>query len=138
MKLISMTDFVLQERSRLGLDGNTYQCFTEKTTRYANFLKRPLELWMFIPCDEDSNVLDEFDYLVDIDKHNDWFKAKEKCLFEGFVLDDKYLRLKDYLFAIHSDMKSNIEDFGNIEKLIYHYLSNDIELTQTALKQIRS
>lgn len=27
--------------------------------RYAKFLKQPIELWMFVPCDEDGNVLEE-------------------------------------------------------------------------------
>lgn len=137
MKLISMTDFVFLMRENKDKD-NIRRFWT--CEKYAKFLKQPLELWMFVPCDEEGNILlDTCKQCNDNCKCLDRIKyqqAKERCLFEGFRLEGKYLRLKDYLFAISTDMKSNIEDFGDIEKLIYHYLSSDIELTQTAIKQL--
>jgi hypothetical protein len=44
MKLIPMIDFVLKE----GNPSNTDQQFTDKVMAYANFLKQPLTLGMFI------------------------------------------------------------------------------------------
>jgi hypothetical protein len=55
MQLISMTDFVLEQVN----PKNTDSQFCEKIIYYANFLKQPLKLEMFVPCDEDSNVLEE-------------------------------------------------------------------------------
>ena len=47
--LISMVDFILEQHE---------QCIssTNATYKYANFLKQPLELWMFVPCDENGDV----------------------------------------------------------------------------------
>ena len=60
MKLISMTDFVLE----LETNEHWAQDYT-KCVKYANFLKQPLTLGMFVPCDEDGNFLPE-----DLDR--DW------------------------------------------------------------------
>lgn len=90
-KLISMCDFVL-EQSRYN---NDYQ-FSKKVCRYAEFLKQPLGLWMFIPCDENSNILEEpkkpwQDNIMGEGlhlRHKEDFRkyqqAKDRCLFEGF------------------------------------------------------
>ena len=50
--LIGMTDFVLKQYE---------QCIssTGRTYNYAKFLSQKLELWMFVPCDEDGNVFEE-------------------------------------------------------------------------------
>ena len=54
-KLISMTDFVLKTHDEISdsIDSESMMF------NYANFLKRPLTLGMFVPCDEDGNVLQE-------------------------------------------------------------------------------
>lgn len=54
MKLISMTDFVIQQRSEL-----MFKELGKACCKYADFLKQPLKLEMFVPCDEDGNVLSE-------------------------------------------------------------------------------
>ena len=53
MKLISMTDFVIS----LWDKDITTEDFAQTTIKYATFLKQPLKLEMFIPCDEDGNIL---------------------------------------------------------------------------------
>jgi len=114
MKLISMTDFVLEQEINTPKAVN-FASFTtiadynklayDRIISYANFLKQPLELWMFVPCDEDGNVLEEPkpENYFPIDKAGDKFteedkkgldayyspmmefeQAKERCLFEGF------------------------------------------------------
>jgi len=71
--------------------------FRIKSRKYRNFLKQPLELWMFVPCDENGNVLEEpkrdkdtytqdlgvlQDYdVIEVEEYNE---AKDKVLFEGF------------------------------------------------------
>jgi hypothetical protein len=138
MKLISMTDFVLE---------NDSTCIY----KYANLLKQPLELWMFVPCDENGDVLVEPKYeelckycpledcksnsvgdscegsRCDVALENyidEYQQAKERCLFlnqQGEVFDNELATI--YLY-----------EFFNIEQL-----SNDIrliQLTQTAIKQL--
>lgn len=75
-KLISMTDFVL-EQTELLYEKNQSKLI-HNIVNYAIFLKQPLKLEMFVPCDEDGNVLNQ--KLCDFSKYE---KAKEKVLFEG-------------------------------------------------------
>jgi hypothetical protein len=102
--LIPMIDFVL-EQSEIGFEiqilshqnKNRADRFS-KLVKYANFLKQPLKLEMFIPCDEDGNILEEpmnykywvkksigIPYILDLRQYEIYQKAKEKVLFEGFV-----------------------------------------------------
>ena len=86
MKLISMTEFVLEQREKRNKDNIRFlDC-----EKYANFLNQPLTLGMFIPCDEDGNVLKEPKnngnqstefFSVAFDKYQ---QAKDKVLFERF------------------------------------------------------
>ena len=125
-KLISMTDFVLEQRLKHS------ESFKSKVYAYANFIKKPLTLGMFVPCDEDGNVLEEPDRWDDyvkapesFDGNKEWYdlyayeQAKEMCLF---------------YWSEHIDaVKHHISQGRTIE-----YLANfgDIELTPYALKQI--
>ena len=63
MKLISMTDFVLEQKEKLknseqGFNIEKYD-FIINVCNYAKFLKQPLEQFMFVPCDENGNVLEK-------------------------------------------------------------------------------
>ena len=63
--LIPITDFVL-EQSEIGFEvqslshqnKNRADRFS-KLIKYAKFLKQPLKLEMFVPCDEDGHFIDE-------------------------------------------------------------------------------
>lgn len=91
MKLISMTDYVLEMglHSTLMMEKGMILC-----NRYANFLKRPLELGMFIPCvggepleKPSIQTINEYKsggVMVLKDKINEYQKAKESVLFDGF------------------------------------------------------
>ncbi len=159
-KLISMVDFVLNvpmsgmEVQSIGIQGNNrYQ----KCIRYAKFLKQPIELWMFVPCDFEGNVLEEsrsfyeataFWNAGEIDeKHNDlvgeWEEAKERCLFEGFEIKDlkldsgnKCVSKDDILHVFWQNEISKeftlSKGISKIEDLVKYKL----ELTPTAIKQI--
>jgi hypothetical protein len=98
-KLISMTDFVLeQDKLEFVPKGEDYAdewsnfCLQrlDRITAYANFLKQPLELWMFVPCDENGKPMKEGYEVFDEDctEYDEYVfkyqKAKERCLFEGF------------------------------------------------------
>jgi hypothetical protein len=101
MKLISMSDYVLEQNKKLNNATEAYEQYC-KIVDYANFLKQPLKLEMFVPCDENGNVLEkpEFYYKQENLKHlkgmelliaeetnkrvSEYQKAKEKVLFDNF------------------------------------------------------
>lgn len=74
-KLISMTDYA-QEMFEIWTNDNNPDCQSSAryilgTKRYSDFLKQPLNLGMFIPCDEHGNVY--------IDYHSYQPKAGTVC-----------------------------------------------------------
>ena len=132
MKLISMTDFVLEQVKNAKYEEfhQVNETFVNKVINYAKFLKQPLKLWMFVPCDENSNVLEHpknyhknivIDELKRIDNYNylvkEYQQAKERCLLEGFSEKDA----KFVLFA-----NETIEDLCEF----------NLQLTKTAIKQL--
>src|SRR5690606_1777432 len=105
MKLISMTDFVLLISKQTTNEGNLLVRNFNKIKNYANFLKQPLKLEMFVPCDEDGSILEHPIYTTNhsdecyckgceeetkrcSDLQDQYQKAKEKVFFEGFVYTD--------------------------------------------------
>ena len=61
MKLISMTDFVLQEqKGGQQVNSITTQLHRElkNIKKYAKFLKQEIKLEMLIPCDENGEILE--------------------------------------------------------------------------------
>ena len=97
-KLISMTDFVLKTSKSKDLMKTPLQKLNGHFI-YAKFLKQLLEIWMFVPCDENGNVLEEYqkteaEIYADenaicrfISKEEFIYKqAKEIVIFEGFEL----------------------------------------------------
>jgi len=139
MKLISMTDFVLEQAKENGIDSHETAL---NSYNYANFLKQPLELWMFVPCDEDGNVLAEPPKNVDInnvDWQIEYQQAKERCLFEGVELDFKTSHIICLSNKVHNIrfykngwMTIDAKDIDTIEDLIKY----NLQLTQTSQKQI--
>ena len=87
-----MTDYVLESK-RFKEDSDTA---IFKVTNYAQFLKQPLKLGMFIPCDEDGNILklpieikedaENWNYQA---RFNQYIKAKELVYFEDFKVIDR-------------------------------------------------
>lgn len=121
-KLIEIIDYIIEQHE---------QCIssTSRTYNYAIFLKQPLELWMFVPCDEDGNVLDVVPCYADgIEKVNEYKKAKERCLFKGFKMykGNPYNYNKARAFT-----QDYIDEKWIIEKIIHW----DLELTESAIKQ---
>lgn len=120
MKLISMTDFVLKD-DYAGSPINMNKV-------YANFLKQPLELWMFVPCDEDGNVLKDCGLMpcYELDQYR---QAKERCLFEGFYIKDGIVLTPEKQIMVQQSLLSKM----TIENLI----GLNHELTKTAIKQLK-
>ena len=118
---------------------------------YATFLKQPLKLEMFVPCDDNGDILKEpkkTNYQVDVNtKCSGWkylYDSNDKLIGyyddrkwkEDFV---KYKQSKEkvlFVFKPHFDisvMKHHISQGRNIE-----YLANfgSMQLTKTALNAI--
>jgi len=143
--LISMTDFVLEQNKREEVCREDFI----KCSRYANFLKQPLELWMFVPCklidgvwvvlekprhyDEwESEFKKGFEHLYEGLIMKKYHQAKERCLFKGFEFttetEDDYHLKEDgiYMLTISKDKKETIESIIN----------QNFKLTPTVKKQI--
>lgn len=138
MKLISMTDFVLEQELPTYLQKDEFEEAYYKLHNYANFLKKPLTLEMFVPCDEDGNVLEEPNRISnmnwDAKKLEDWSlncheyqQAKERVLFDGFKLKDGFIIMPDKQFLDTSKLKNKI-----VENLINEHYT----LTESAIKKL--
>jgi len=151
-KLIGMTDFVLEQREiyvndRLTKANIGLHVYLSKTSNYANFLKQPLELWMFVPCGENGNVLElphpsNYNMQADVayDLYNEdiqvFMKAKERVLFEGFEIKDG-LSVCDENSIIH--VFWNYENIWKLSKgisTIEDLVKYNLTLTQTAKNKI--
>lgn len=132
MKLIKMTDFVLEQKVS-----------HTQIIKYAKFLKQPLTLGMFVPCDEDGNVLEEpiddsdrgrceYDLLKKLtfkEKSEKYQQAKERVLFEGCFINFKgevIVKETDFQTLKYADSNWIIEDL----------IQFDLTLTQSVIKNI--
>ena len=139
MKLISMTSFVLENAKQPYVEGTKYK----DLVNYAKFLKQPLKLEMFVPCDEEGDILEEpTDYekrlLNMMTEYNDevytYYQAKVKVLFEGIEFRTNggvnFLTIKEDTFAFF-DFNVKFKNL-TIEDLIQY----NLHLTENAVKQI--
>lgn len=157
MKLISMTEFVLERKKKMENDAQNHVIFSTsgnltKIFKYAEFLKQPLKLEMFVPCDEDGNFLEEpIDSIGGVELYTKKYQqAKDEVLFEDFNFFESQIEatntmLGDYGiftfinrfgFITHTKGQgysvyyklNTIEDLIRIEK--------GISLTESAIKQL--
>lgn len=145
MKLISMTEFVLMQFNKEDKGINALIIEYGKIVDYAKFLKIPLTLGIFVPCDEKGNPLPEpkmrhernsfdgedMDY--DAQELYEYIQAKEKVLFKG-------LSYKFGMIGYSNDSGwSSVFDLDFRPNSVIENLLNDKKeytLTQTAIKQI--
>jgi len=147
MKLISMTDFVL-DQNREPKSQNEQSIAFYYCCNYAKFIKQPLELWMFVPCklvdgvwvvlEEPKNDyylggrggIDAVKLLQYEQKLSEYQQAKERCLFEGWNIIDKI----EITICIENESKHRLflPNCMTIEDIIY----TDMQLTQKAIKQL--
>ena len=140
--LQSMTDFITWVDEKRNGNGGHYDIII----RYKNFLKQPLKLGFFVPCDENGNVLEEpkrwNDYLQfpdSFDGNKEWGElynyelAIERILFKGLYWEGNYVigNMPDEMIYVDEEFCQDmtIEDFFNT-------IISKIELTETAIKQI--
>lgn len=131
MKLISTTDFVLQQglHSTLMMEKGMILC-----NKYANFLKKPLELGMFVPCDEDGNVLEKPNEFASVGVF-EYQQAKERVLFKGVEYSNegiKELSINGKVIWFKNAIDYESWYYQTIEDLIPY----ELELTESAIKQI--
>lgn len=152
MKLISMTDFVLEQDSRQGISK-----MLSKILSYAEFLKQPLTLGMFVPVDDYGVVLEEpnekeqegtpFEKPFTPSKeYLTYQKAKGKVLFEGFecmhlgfstIVIQREENVDDRFISIDFYRTHKVFEIKGIEhKTIDDLINYDLKLTESAIKQI--
>lgn len=141
--LFSMTDFIENLRDEMTSKGElnfkeTKEYF-DKVFNYSDFLKQPLALGMFVPCDEKEKPLpepqmrpertsfDEKDIDYDAQELYEYIQAKEKVLFKGFYVE----------FNAVKSPQGGYLDIGNLKnKMIETIVGAELKLTESALKQI--
>jgi len=133
-KLISMVEFVLNEANRefyltdavLDHANRFDSCF-----KYAKFLSQPLTLSMFVPCDQDGNVLEEpiqhrmfgQSVIPTVDEKM-YIEAQSKVLFEGFEVCDRMESVKCVVNDdFHFSYESAIKNGQAIESLVKYGLT---------------
>lgn len=136
MKLISMVDYVLgqiewqKENNKVEKDKPfTRHVALERNENYAKFLSMPLTLGMFVPTDEDGNVLEEPEKIFGLHwKNEDYNKAVENVVFKGFTNKN----IRDYIVISYGNRIVWIS--WNKEKKVQDllYLKN-LTLTQSAI-----
>ena len=159
-----MTDFVLSlkkdwyEKPCEGVANNllNHDKVLVKIDKYANFLRTPLNLSMFIPCKLVNGVWvvlekpifyeqwsvhkDEYPYADWAHvQANEYQEAKDKCIFNGFSLENKgeftvWIQKDNHSICFTDRGKININSQNeiNAEDVIkYEFI-----LTQTAQKQL--
>ena len=152
MELISMTSFVLENAKQPYVEGTKYK----DLVNYAKFLKQPLKLEMFVPCDEEGNVLEEpkrwkdylqypdsFDGNKEWDELYDYQQAKEKVLFEGFELV-RFIDKENPCYVVSNGENEvtfhiglyNFSKGVNFAKTIEDLIHIQPILTESAIKQI--
>jgi hypothetical protein len=112
MKLISMTDFVLKTTLDEAIKKSGVGYTLAKINKYANFLKKHLELWMFVPCDENGKFLEEKsifnttdeEYIFNSESFDNYEKAKERVLFKDCT-SYKPMSNSDYYVVEFNEMK---------------------------------
>jgi len=163
MKLQSMTDFVIVQNLLLANNEITHNECGLRILKYANFLKQPLTLGMFVPCDEEGNVLEKLIYSDQVHIYlnyyekqdyvkrcNDYKKAKEKVLFEGFQIisnEEGIIELEGRDIFINYNIEEGLFFLDswngdavimNLECLcnLLNNTASSVELTESAIKQI--
>lgn len=135
--LIPMTDFV----NNVGNMENypSHENALSWIYNYSIFLKQPLKLEMFVPCDEIIEVMNYEEIKQSViegtDSWDAYEKAKEKVLFEGFELKE--------IGSICAPNKLVIGEFDEFEKSVKFYYTMEklaeykaFQLSQTALNVI--
>ncbi len=148
MKLISLLEYVLSEEIRM----SNSEVFKSKVYAYANFLKQPLTLQMFVPVDKHGVILEDLKFCcsgsdcgcmgqpVNVgsqEEIDEYYEAKERVLFKD--CDVKEIKSdKNYFVVYHKTRQIWISWTDRIidDFILNRNYLNGIELTDSAIKQL--
>ena len=127
-----MTDFVLDQEKK-GMQNTDRPLRFERILKYAKFLKQTLTLSMFVPTDDEGNVLSNpkdstLQYQKIIDEYQ---QAKERVIFEGY----KVIKFEDYYIIYDSHGRETWVSWNKsktIESLINEI--TEVSITPNAVK----
>ena len=94
-KLISMTDYVLERSDKSSSQYTIAETFkngakiTNEIFEYAKFLKTPLNISMFIPCDKTGNVLFKGFSIKERNCNSSFFKYIENGFIAVYYFNEK-------------------------------------------------
>ena len=141
--LIQMTDFVNNVSNMENYP--SHEKALSWIYNYATFLKKPLKLGYFIPCDENDVPLEEPSnldrmtaYWADYPINETFYKvkkydeAKQRVLFEGFEYDKEndWVTYNEFARFFVSELQN-----GKVEDL-HELITEKVKLTKTAKKEI--
>lgn len=152
MKLISMTEYTLQTLDEEVTVSYGIRDKVRQIRAYAEFLKQPLELWMFVPCDEHGVFMPPLEMCcsgadcgcmgmptnVSSQKEiDDYLEAENRVLFKNCFYDQasETAYHKSYEIPLFHKLLAQI-DMLTIEDIMKVSGNSDIQLTQTAIKQL--
>ena len=138
-----MTDYVSNESFGVTNEIINKDAFFNKVRSYCKFLKQTPQLWMFVPCDSEGNVLEEpkehfptgnnsLEESIFL-KQKQYQQAKERCYFEGFVKCNRNENVNClYNEELDLHIGAEFKHYQTIENLVDYNLT----LTATAQKEI--
>ena len=139
--LISTTDFVkLVDSSYKTLQSLDIDLF-QISLNYANFISQKPTLSMFVPCDKEGNVLEEYDkdddsyygHLLEEEYFEKRRQAESKVLFKGWYKEENCITNGE------QKIQFPVNENTTLESLLQYWswMDNEVfELTETALNQI--
>lgn len=145
MKLISMTNYVLDKNKKYLKGDLSLACDCLDTiTYYANFLKKPIELWMFVPCYLRDGVWMPYKkdtLLSTLDLFNEFQQAQERVIFDEFrSIRERDVELinRDGWICFENNQIVFEDEFGHETRLyvVENLLEMDFKLTNSAIKQL--
>jgi hypothetical protein len=132
-----MTDFVLEQETKFNQWEKTFDSSTSfwKCIKYAKFLKQPLKLEMFVPLDEDGNVLECPIYNTE---HSDscYCNSCEKQTIRYYELYKKYTQAKRKVLFEGIDLDTAKYHCNRNVRTIEYFTSFNVKLTPNAIKQL--
>ena len=139
MKLISMTDFVLEQSKRIMNVEITHLESHHQIVGYANFLKQPLKLEMFICSVPEPEIQggysEDGSFIGGYDEKwiEEYYEAKDKVLFENYSV----VKQSTYSIVVDSHGRNvwlSWNESKTIESLINEV--TEVSLTPNAIERI--
>jgi len=141
--LKSMVDYVLEQYNLFLKEEITSEEFRERVWNYAKFLSMPLTLGMFIPVDEDGNVLEEpiirqntTDALNYSTRKVRYDEALQNVIFEGFQIEKREYDNEGWFQETVADIFIKEANYWRIysnSKYIENLAKRNLTLTESAI-----